>query len=112
VVADDGTATGSWFAQIGSTGTYVTSGVNAIPALTIGGTANTASVCTYYYGNPVGTGSTTFTAPVYTSPYSNGPSKLSCVLGGAAGSAYQLPAGSNTAATWMVFSFNVTVRAN
>jgi len=112
VVVDDGTSGTNWFAQIGTTGTYVTSGVNAVPTLTIGGTANTASVCTYYYGNPVGTGSTTFTAPAYTSPYSNGPSKLSCVLGGAAGSAYQLPAGSNTAATWMVFSFNVTVRAN
>jgi len=113
VVVDDGTATGSWFAQIGSTGTYVTSGVNAVPTLTTAGASNTASVCTYYYGNPVGTGSTTFTAPVYTiGSLANGPSKLSCVLGGAAGSAYQLPAGSNTSSTWMVFSFNVTVRAN
>jgi hypothetical protein len=113
VVADDGTASSSWFAQIGSTGTYVTSGVNAVPTLTIGGTANTASVCTYSYGNPAASPSTTFTAPSYTiGSLSNGPSKLSCVLGGAVGSAYQLPAGSNTAATWMVFSFNVTVRAN
>jgi len=112
VVTDDGTSGTNWFAQIGTTGTYVTSGVNAIPTLTIGGTANTASVCTYSYGNPAAGATTTFTAPVYAPPYSNGPSKLSCVLGGAAGSAYQLPAGSNTSSTWMVFSFNVTVRAN
>jgi len=113
VVADDGTSGTNWFAPIGTTGTYVTSGVNAVPTLTIGGTANTASVCTYSYGNPAAGPSTTFTAPSYTiGSLSNGPSKFSCVLGGAVGSAYQLPAGSNTAATWMVFSFNVTVRAN
>jgi hypothetical protein len=113
VVGDDGTAGTNWFAQIGSTGTYVTSGLNAVPALTIGGTANSSSACTYYYGNPVGSGSSTFTAPNYTvGSLANGPSKFSCVLGGAAGSATQLPAGSTSSATWMVLTFTVTVRAN
>jgi len=115
VVTDDGTASGSWFAAIPSVvpTTYVTSGVNAVPTLTVGGVPNTSSVCTYYYGNPFGAGSSTFTAPSYTlGSLSNGPSKLSCILGGAAGSATVLPAGSTSSSSWMVFSFNVTVRAN
>jgi hypothetical protein len=105
VIADDGTASGSWFAGIPSTSTFVTSGLNAVPALTVGGVSNTASVCTYLYGSPAGSSSTTFTAPVYTvGSLANGPSKFSCVLGGAT---FALSPGVQS-----ILTFSVTVRAN
>jgi len=116
-VADDGTGANGWFAAIPSVvpTTYVTSGMNAAPTLTIGGTA-AYTTCTYSYGNPAGSPSSTFTAPNYTAgSLSNGPSKFSCVLDGTTSvplTPYQLPAGSTSSASWMVLTFSVTVRAN
>jgi hypothetical protein len=81
---DDGTAAGSWFATIPTTSTFVTSGVNAVPTLLVNAIANTNSVCTYSYGSPAAGPTTTFTAPTFGATPSNGPSKMSCVVGGAA----------------------------
>lgn len=100
---DDGTTSGSWFATIPSTSTYVTSGINAVPTLLVNGASNTASVCTYSYGSPAAGPTTTFTAPVYGATPSNGPSKVSCVVGGAA---FTVNPGDNGKLT-----FTVTARA-
>jgi len=81
---DDGTTSGSWFATIPTTSTFVTSGANAVPTLVVNAVANTNSVCTYSYGSPAAGPTTTFTAPVFSVTPSNGPSKISCVIGGGA----------------------------
>lgn len=81
---DDGTTAGSWFATIPTTSTFVTSGVNAVPTLLVNAVSNTNSVCTYSFGSPAAGPTTTFTAPVFGGSPSNGPSKMSCVIGGAA----------------------------
>ena len=108
-IADDGTSSGSWYAPFGTPVTYVTSGVNAVPSLVVtpfGGTAtaNAASTCTYSYGNPAAGPTATFTAPTFGASPTNGPSKSSCVIGGAAFSVS--PGDQGT------LSFSVTIRAN
>lgn len=108
-ILDDGTLSGSWYAPFGTPVTYVTSGVNAVPSLSVtpfGGTAaaNTNSVCSYSYGNPAGASSATFTAPTFGATPTNGPSKVSCQIGGAS---FTINPGDQG-----VQSFSVTIRAN